>query len=384
MTGSLRVKHKTYYLLFSWKDENGQWRQKSESTGIPERGGKRKAQELLNARLNELELQSTASLTIKDVSFLDFLKDWLNDRMSSELRPNTFTQYRKVVENNICKYKPFIGIKLKKLTPALVQSYINDRVNGGLSPNSIRKYYCIIHKCLDYAVKLDMIPYNPADRVELPKKQKFQGAKALAPDQLLVLLDIFQNDSIEPVVRLAVTYGMRRSEICGLLWDAVDFEAGTIYVCHTAVKNQGEILFADRTKTAASRRHLPLTASMRDYLLGLKAEQQKDRELFGRAYVESGCVCVKADGSPIDPDFVTHHFRRVVQAHGLACRFHDLRHSAVNTLRKGGCDVKDIQAWLGHSDVSTTLNVYGHLMDGDMSRMGDVMDKMLFDDGAAG
>ena len=145
MTGSLRIKHKTYYMLFSWKDESGQWRQKSESTGIPERGGKRKAQEMLNTRLEELQLQSTASLTIKDVPFLDFLKDWLNDRMISELRPNTFTQYRKVVENNICQYKPFLGVKLKKLTPALVQSYINDRVNGGLSPNSIRKYYCIIH-----------------------------------------------------------------------------------------------------------------------------------------------------------------------------------------------------------------------------------------------
>lgn len=69
--------------------------------------------------------------------------------MVSELRPNTFTQYRKVVENNICQYKPFVGVKLKKLTLALVQSYINDRVNGGLSPNSIRKYYCIIHKCDD-------------------------------------------------------------------------------------------------------------------------------------------------------------------------------------------------------------------------------------------
>lgn len=320
MTGSLRVKHKTYYMLFSWKDESGQWRQKSESTGIPERGGKRKAQELLNARLEELQMQSTASLTIKDMPFLDFLKDWLNDRMASELRPNTFTQYRKVVENNICQYKPFVGVKLKKLTP----------------------------------------------------------------DQLLELLDVFHDDPIESVVRLAVTYGMRRSEICGLLWDAVDFDAGTIYICHTAVKNQGEILFADRTKTATSRRHLPLTASMRDYLLEVKAEQERNRTLFGRAYMDSGCVCCKADGTPIDPDFVTHHFRRVVQAHGLTCRFHDLRHSAVNTLRKGDCDVKDIQAWLGHSDVSTTLNVYRHLMDGDMSRMGAVMDKMLFEDGAAG
>ena len=157
MTGSLRIKHKTYYMVFSWKDELGQWRQKSESTGIPERGGKRKAQELLNNRLAELQAQSTAALTVKDVPFLDFLKNWLEDRMTSELRPNTFTQYRQVVENSICQYKPFVGVKLKKLTPPLIQSYINERVKGGLSPNSIRKHYCIIHKCLDYAMKLDML-----------------------------------------------------------------------------------------------------------------------------------------------------------------------------------------------------------------------------------
>lgn len=106
MTGCLRLKHKTFYMLFSWKDENGQWRQKSESTGIPERGGKRKAQELLDQRLAELKDQSTAALTVKDVPFLDFLKDWLEDRMAPDLRPNTFTQYRQVVENSICQYKP--------------------------------------------------------------------------------------------------------------------------------------------------------------------------------------------------------------------------------------------------------------------------------------
>lgn len=383
MTGSLRVKHKTYYMLFSWKDECGQWRQKSESTGIPERGGKRKAQEMLNHRLAELEAQSTAALAVKDVPFLDFLKDWLADRMISELRPNTFTQYRQVVENSICQYKPFVGVKLKKLTPPLIQSYINERVKGGLSPNSIRKHYCIIHKCLDYAVRLDMIPYNPSDRVELPKKKKYQGAKVFTPDQLQELLDLFHDDPLETAVHLAVSYGMRRSEICGLKWEAVDFDAGTLYVCHTAVKNEGEIIFSDNTKTATSRRHLPLTATMRTYLLEIQKRQAENKRLWGKEYIDSGYVCTKSNGAPLDPDFVTHHFQRVMKAHGSPCRFHDLRHSAVNTLRKGGCDAKDIQSWLGHSDVSTTLNIYGHLMDGDMSRMGSVMDRMLFQNGRA-
>lgn len=384
MTGCLRLKHKTYHMLFSWKDESGKWRQKSESTGIPERGGKRKAQELLDQRLTELKDQSTAALTAKNVPFLDFLKDWLKDRMTHDLRPNTFTQYRQVVENSICQYKPFVGVNLQKLTPAMVQSYVNEKVKGGLSPNSIRKHYCIIHKCLDYAMRLDLIPYNPSDRVELPKKQKYQGAKAFRPEQLQELLDLFRDDPLKDVVQLAVSYGMRRSEICGLRWDAVDFDTSALYVCHTAVKNQGEIIFSDNTKTATSRRQLPITSTMRAYLMDVKTKQEENKLLFGRDYVNSGYVCTKPNGAPIDPDFVTHHFQRVTKAHGLPCRFHDLRHSAVNTLRKGGCDAKDIQSWLGHSDVSTTLNIYGHLMDGDMSRMGAVMDKMLSQDTCVG
>jgi len=380
MTGCLRIKHKTYYMLFSWKDEDGKWRQKSESTAIPERGGKRKAQERLDQRLAELKDQSTAALTAKDVLFLEFLRDWLEDRMSLDLRPNTLTQYRQVVENSICQYKPFTGAKLQKLSPALVQSYVNERVKGGLSANSIRKHHCIIHMCLDYAMRLDLIPYNPSDRVELPKKQKYQGAKAFRPEQLQELLYLFRDDPLKDVVQIAVSYGMRRSEICGLRWDAVDFDTNSLYVCHTAVKNQGEIIFSDNTKTATSRRELPITSTMRIYFMGVKAKQEENKLLFGRDYVNSGYVCTKSNGAPIDPDFVTHHFQRVTKAHGFPCRFHDLRHSAVNTLRIGGCDAKDIQSWLGHSDVSTTLNIYGHLMDGDMSRMGAVMDKMLSQD----
>lgn len=228
-----------------------------------------------------------------------------------------------------------------------------------------------------------MIPYNPSDRVELPKKKKYQGAKVFTPDQLQELLDLFHDDPLETAVHLAVSYGMRRSEICGLKWEAVDFDAGTLYVCHTAVKNEGEVIFSDNTKTATSRRHLPLTATMRTYLLGIQKQQAENKRLWGKEYIDSGYVCTKPNGAPLDPDFVTHHFQRVMKAHGSPCRFHDLRHSAVNTLRKGGCDAKDIQSWLGHSDVSTTLNIYGHLMDGDMSRMGSVMDRMLFQNGRA-
>ena len=94
---------------------------------------------------------------------------------------------------------------------------------------------------------------------------------------------------------------------------------------------------------------------------------------------------MKDNGVPIDPNFVTHHFLRVLKANGFpSMRFHDLRHSVVYALRKGGCDLKDIQAWLGHSDISTTLNVYGHVMGEDMKLLGNVMDSAIFQTTKAG
>lgn len=384
-TGSLRLKRGIWQMVFDYQDAIGQRRQKSESTGLPEKGNKRRAQQMLHKRLDEMEQQYTAALEAKNVLFLSFMRDWLNDVVAYNVKENTLSQYRYVFEGYISKYKPFHGVKLQDVTPALLQSYYNAQLKAGLSPNTIRKHHANIHKCLDYAVRLCMLPVNPSVMTELPPKRKYRGATAYTPEQSKALLKLFEGDPLEAAVMLAAAYGLRRSEICGLRWDAVDFDAGFIHICYTAVMDKGKVLYSDSTKTATSNRKLPLTAFMRAYLQKVKAQQSEYKVLLGEAYKDSGFVCVYADGSPIRPDFVTHHFQRILKQGGLpVIRFHDLRHSAVYALRKGGCDAKDIQTWLGHSDVSTTLNIYGHLLGGDMERLGKVMDSLLFQEVKAG
>lgn len=379
-TGNLRVKRGIWQMVFEYQDSTGQRRQKSESTGLPEKGNKRRAQQILDKRLDELSQQYTAALENRNVQFLSFMRSWLNDVMSYKVRDTTMTQYNYVFDSYIAEYKPFHGVKLQELTPALLQSYYNTQLKAGLSPNTVRKHHANIHKCLDYAIRLGMITVNPSIMTELPPKRKYQGATAYTPGQLRELLNLFQGNPLETPVELTVTYGLRRSEVCGLRWDAVDFEAGTIHVRHTAVMVKGKVTYSDNTKTATSNRVLPLTANMRAYLQMVKAKQEEDKKLFGDAYIDSGYVCVHPNGAPIRPDYVTPHFQRKLREVGLpVIRFHDLRHSAVYALRKGGCDAKDIQAWLGHSDITTTLNVYGHVLGGDMDRLGKVMDKVLFD-----
>ncbi len=378
-TGSLRVKHGIWQVVIDYVDEQGKRRQMSESTKLPERGNKRRAQTLLDARLKDLEGQYTAALEKKNVSFLSFMRQWLDEVVIYRVKETTATQYNYIYNSYIAKYRPFHGVRLQALTPAVIQSYYNAQLRAGLSPNTIRKHHANIHKCLAYAVRLQLIPTNPANMIELPPKRKYQGATAYTPEQLKTLLELFNGDSLETVVRLAVTYGLRRSEVCGLRWEAVDFGKGTIHICHTAVISKGKVIYSNDTKTNTSNRILPLTAHMRAYLQGIQARQAEYRELMGTAYVDSGYVCVHPNGTPIRPDYVTPHFQKKLQAADLPLiRFHDLRHSVVYALRQGGCDVKDIQAWLGHSDVSTTLNVYGHILGGDMERLGAVMDHTLF------
>lgn len=384
-TGSLRVKRGIYQMVIDYQDETGKRRQKSESTGLTEKGNKRRAQQMLDKRLEEISQQYTAALGATNVLFLTFMRNWLDDVMVYKVRENTLAQYNLTFNGYIAKYKPFHGVKLKDITPALLQSYYNEQLKADLSPNTVRKHHANIHKCLNYAVQLGLIVFNPSAQVELPAKQKYTGATICPPEQLPDLLKLFRGDVLETVLMIDVTYGLRRSEVCGLRWDAVDFEAETLHIHHTAVVANGRVIYSDNTKTATSNRVLPLTPSMRDYLLEVKERQEKNKELLEEAYTDSGYICVKDNGVPIDPNFVTHHFLRVLKANDFpAMRFHDVRHSVVYALRKGGCDLKDIQAWLGHSDISTTLNVYGHVMGGDMKLLGDVMDSALFQSTKAG
>lgn len=384
-TGYIRLKRGIWQIVVDYLDENGQRHQTSTSTGLPEKGNKRRAQQMLNERLEELSQQYTTTLASKNILFLTFMQDWLNDIVSYKVKVSTFSQYLYVFNNYIAKYKPFHGIRLHDLTPALLQSYYNAQLKAGLSPNTVRKHHANIHKCLDYAVRMGKISLNPSIMTELPAKRKYQGATAYTPEQLKKLLRLFRGEPLEVAVQLTVTYGLRRSEVCGLRWEAIDFDAGTIHICHTAVMNKGKVVYSDSTKTDSSNRVLPLTSNMRTYLQKVQRQQAENKKLFGDTYVDSGYVCVHPNGVPIRPDYVTPHFQRRLREIGLpVIRFHDLRHSAVYALRKGGCDAKDIQAWLGHSDITTTLNVYGHVLGGDMDKLGQVMDSLLFKPNRAG
>lgn len=178
VTGNLRSKRGIWQMVIRYYDETGCRHQISESTGLSEKGNKRKAQQMLDERLQQFEEQFTAPLEDRNKLFLDFMRTWLDEVVSFKVRENTMTQYRYVFNSYISKYKPFQGVKVRDITPALLQSYYNSQLQAGLSPNTVRKHHANIHRCLTYAVRLGLIPTNPSMMTELPPKRRYQGATA--------------------------------------------------------------------------------------------------------------------------------------------------------------------------------------------------------------
>ena len=180
VTGHLRAKRGIWQMVFSYLDKDGKRRQKSESTGLPEKGNKRRAQQMLDKRLKELAQQYEPFLDDGRVLFLDFMRDWLDNVMAYKVKENTLEQYNLTFDRYISEYKPFHGLKLQDLTPPMLQSYYSEQVKAGLSPNTVRKHHANIHKCLDYAVRLGLIAFNPSAQVELPASRSTPGPR-LAP-----------------------------------------------------------------------------------------------------------------------------------------------------------------------------------------------------------
>ncbi|MBO5020867.1 MAG: site-specific integrase, partial [Clostridia bacterium] len=236
-----------------------------------------------------------------------------------------------------------------------------------VKPNSVIHYHAVIHRAMKYAVRTDLITSNPVDKVDRPKKNAYQGS-FYSEDEMQDLFEVARGTKLELPIVLSSFYGLRRSEVLGLKWSAIDFQQNTITIQHTLTSCQidGKLVevAADTTKTKSSRRTLPLIPQFRDMLLQRWELQEEYKRVCGRCYNRKylDYICVDEMGNIIKPDYLTDSFSKLLARHGLRhIRFHDLRHTCASLLLKNGVPMKQIQEWLGHSDFSTTANIYAHL-----------------------
>lgn len=363
-SGHLSEKNGYYYAVLSYTDALGKRKTKWIATGLPVKGNKKRAEEILAiermAFIPPERIKDNA-----DILFADYMEQWL-EIVKSSITVVTYSSYSTMVKGTIVPYFREKGIKLKDLTAKDIQDFYLEKLKH-VKANSVIHYHANIHKALKYAVKLDMISVNPADKVERPRKEPFIGSFYDA-DEMKTLLEACKGTKLEIPIMLAAFYGLRRSEALGLKWDAVDFDRNTITIKHTVTECSvdGKVILVkqDRTKTKSSMRTLPLVSAVKERLLELKVEQEENRRLCGRSYIKeySGYICVNEIGDLIKPGYVTNCFGQLLKEAGLRkIRFHDLRHSCASLLLSNGVPMKQIQEWLGHSDFSTTANIYSHL-----------------------
>ena len=293
------------------------------------------------------------------------LSHWLEYWMDSIVRPNraetTVYAYQKIIDNHI---DPALGtVPLKRLTPKMVQEYYTEtqRANG-LSSNTMRRHHDLLSSALRSAVRQDVIPASPMERVEPPRVRTAESY-FYNNQELKLLYQKIEGNILELAVKLAGSLGMRREEICGLKWENVDLQRHLVLI-REARTAYGANIVQKETKNRASVRTLYLPDEVYLLLEQEQARQQQERCLQSPTYNPTDHVILDAKGAPYSPNALSLAFTRFVRKNDLPrLTFHGLRHTFATIASCQGASLFDIGKALGHSTPATTGRIYTHLVD---------------------
>lgn len=371
VAGHLQEKNGMFYVVLNYRDENGKRKTPWISTNLPVKGNKKRAENfMMDVRRNFVppnvqQIEEREAMQKGDILFTDFLLKWLRVAKST-VKLTTYASYEMMAMRIIIPYFETLNIKLKELTTEDIQEFYSAQLER-VSANTVIHYHAVIHRALKYAVKIKTIQSNPAVNVERPRKEKFIGS-FYDKKEINTLFDSIQGHPLEVAIKLAAFYGLRREEIIGLKWTAIDFENNTLTIQHTVTEcnldGKHIEVASDTAKTDSSLRTMPLVTNFRAMLLAKKEKQEHYRKLCGRSYCKEylDYIFVNEMGERWKPRYLSDGFKRILEQNGLRrIRFHDLRHTCASLLLANNVPMKKIQEWLGHSDFSTTANIYAHL-----------------------
>lgn len=365
MTGSLQTKNDKFYAVLNIKNQAGKRVQKWIPLNLSVKGNKRKAEAMLNQLL--MDYQGIESVEPMNTLLSQHIATWIEANRTN-IAVTTYNQYVNMLQLHIGPYFDQRRITLNKVTAGDLEDYYTAKIAEGLSPNTVIKHHAVIRSALQWAVKHRYIRENVADLANKPERVKYQGQAPYSVEEIANLLSLTQNEPIAVPIFLASFYGLRRSEVLGLRWSAIDFQSGWLHIDTTVVKEkEGDriltVVRENTTKTTTSKRSLPLCPQTYQYFWNLQQKQQSQRNLCGNSYDTRylDFVCVDDLGTLLQPDFVSQKFQKILEKYGLRrIRYHDLRHSCATIMLYLGYTLKDIQTWLGHSNYNFTADTYVH------------------------
>lgn len=379
MTGSTFVRNDYLYIKLNYKDpETGKWKSKQIATHKKAAGNKRSVAAEIPEYIKKYEyLEKSVARSGVDpkIGFSEYLRHWLKLKRKGSCCDVTKERIEIYINRIIRYFEPY-HFKVIEITPYIVNAYLQDMLSHGktnqktgasepLSVRTVRGYKGILNAVFVQA-RIDGIRIdNPVDGIVISGKKNREFSEEmlfLTREEIADFLNFLKKNypRLVPFAFFASYYGLRRSELLGLKWNAIDFDKHTISIENTVTRAK-HVHEQAATKTSASRRTLTLIPLAEKCLKNILLEKKENKEFFGNEYVENEHIFTWEDGRSYDPNYISRTFKKATKKYGRPeISLHKLRHSCVSLLAEMGWDVKKIQYWVGHSDFTTTVNIYMH------------------------
>ena len=303
----------------------------------------------------------------ENTEFTIFIRRWIRALKNTQsLEENTIQGYESKIRTYIIPYFQDKGLNIQTITTADIEAFYNFLyTEKGLSANTINKTHYCINDAFNEACRLGFMERNPAQYARRPKKQRYI-ADTLSLQEWKRLRNIFKGDVIEAPVMLSAYLGLSRSEVLGLRWRYVDLDNNILTICRKVISVKGNsTLEKEMVKRETRYRKICIPDELSTFLKEWKQKQEDCRAIYQECYIDmingdkNDFICTWDDGRLIRPDYVTDHFKKVMDNSDIkTVRFHDLRHTIATLLNENGASLQDIKELLGHSTISTTSNIY--------------------------
>ena len=345
-------------------------------------GTKKEADQALRRFITALERGEYIEDT--NITVSDWLQKWLEVYIVPTGSPTTLVGYKGMIRRYI---DPRLGhLQVQEMNALAVQIWVNKlKVSPSsgepLTAGTIKHTYHVLRGAMDKAVQAGLIHRSPCAGIQLPKGEK---KKPVIYDetQIQQLLDFARGTEMELIIDLELCMGMRRGELLGLQWQDVNWEKNQIHIIRSRVAVDGKSV-VKQPKTESGTRTLDVPEILMKKLKAYKVKCMEQKIRVGRRLLEEDFIIVHPDGKPIYPEYVSQMFTKLQKRANLPkCRFHDLRHLCASIMVKQGVEVKVAQERLGHKDITTTMNIYAHVLPGSAREAAEKIGQLVYKDQA--
>lgn len=373
--------------IYPVKDKQGKTVRYAASVSLGYHDGKRcrkkverKTRREVAEEIARLKAQQThgVDLVAKQPLVCDYGLTWLNDVFALNARPKSVETYRQMFTYHIF---PAMGqLRVNQVTHRKAQALITAMHRAGFADKTIGLVRAAGRQMYAAAMQEGLHDRNPFQGLTLPTGHAHE-VRAVPIELAYAFLREARGERLEVALRLLLSLGLRRGEVCGLRWDLdVDLEKGTLTVNGTLQYIRGRGLVWGEPKTKSGRRSFKLAPALRAALVWFRQQQELERRRMGDKWTDSGYVFVSpTNGGPLNSNAIYVVFKRVAARAGLPddTSPHTLRHSCASFLHAEGAPIKRISAYLGHANTVITSNLYVHLFQDEMDEAADVMDTLL-------